>query len=335
MISKGTLPVLIAEIGGNHEGDFEYAKELVRLAISTPVDYVKLQVYTGDGLVSVVASPERNRHFKKFELSLKQHEQLIQLIISSGKKYLCSVWQEDLVDWVDTYVDIHKVGSGDLTAYPLLRKIASKSKPIILSTGLSNLNEIEETVKLIRNENPDYNKEGMITLLQCTSMYPIDYKDANLAVMNEFRKKFNTKVGFSDHTIGTRALRVAALLGADVLEFHFTDKREGKSFRDHAVSLTAEEVFQLRGDLIADIDLIGSSCKEPVPIEVENNHVVSFRRAVYPIRDIKKGEQLSDENLTILRPNIGIDARFYDSIIGKITTKDLKRHQIINWEDVK
>lgn len=329
------IPLLIAEIGGNHEGNFAYALQLVDFALTTPVDYVKFQIYSGDTLVSSVEDRARNAHFKKFELSKDQHEEIIQKILQSGKKYLASVWDIESIDWIDSYVDAYKIGSGDLTAFPLLKRIANTSKPILLSTGLSTMEEVQQSVAYIRNCNSFYHNSTALCVLQCTSMYPIQESDAHLNVMHNYKKHFETQVGYSDHTIGMRALELAAVMGAEVLEFHFTDTREGKNFRDHTVSLTPDEVHTLVDTLHRNLALLGDANKMPLPIEIDNGHVQSFRRAIYPSRDIEEGEILGAHNLTVLRPNKGIDARFFEELMGKKALKPFKKHEALQWENIQ
>ena len=328
-------PLLIAEIGGNHEGDFEYAKKLTQLAISTKVDFVKFQLYTGDTLVSRVESPVRNKHFKKFELTKEQHIELAQMLTDAGIGYMASVWDEDMMDWIDPFMPIYKVGSGDLTAYPILKKIAQKGKPIILSSGLSRESEVIETVDFIRSINPIYNGNQNLAVLQCTSMYPIAQSDANLSAMQRLKNFTSTTVGYSDHTEGMEALKYAYAMGAQILEFHFTDTREGKEFRDHKVSLTPTEVNALISEIKKINTLKGQAEKQPLEIEIENEHHISFRRAVYPKIDLKKGTVLTEENLITLRPLQGIDAREYYAVLGKTITKDFKAHEKLNWEFLK
>jgi len=325
-------PLLIAEIGGNHEGDFDYAMKLAKLAVATDVDFVKFQIYTGDTLVSGVESPDRNKHFKKFELTPDQHRMLAKTVTSAGLKYMASVWDMASFEWIDDYLPVCKIGSGDLTALPMLRSIARKGKPIILSTGLSTENEILEAVGTLQSENPLYKKKEMLAILQCTSMYPIGNADANLNVMGRLRELTGLTVGYSDHTVGSKALYYATAMGAEILEFHFTDSREGKQFRDHKVSLTPGEVVELINELKLIDEYKGSAIKKPVAIELENKHDISFRRAVYPSRDIRAGEVLNDTNLTVLRPNVGIDAREYSKVIGRRAKRDIQRHEKILWE---
>ncbi|SMG52995.1 N-acetylneuraminate synthase [Marivirga sericea] len=325
-------PLLVAEIGGNHEGDFEYAKKLTQLAIDSGADYVKFQIYTGDGLVSKLESPDRNQHFKKFELSSKQHMELAGICRNQNVGYTASVWNFDALEWINPHMDFFKVGSGDLTAYPMLRELAKYQKPILISTGLASEKEVVDAVRFLREQNQFYNKEENIAVLQCTSMYPINNADANLNVMHRLKKILNCAVGYSDHTEGSYAMEIAVAMGAEVLEFHFTDDRSGKTFRDHKVSLTKEEVQ----NLILKINLIntlkGTSEKKALPIEIDNGHDKSFRRAVYPLKVIKKGEVITEEKLTILRPLHGIDAREYDQLIGRKALKDLEKHQKLSWD---
>lgn len=325
-------PLLIAEIGGNHEGNFEYAQELARQAIGTDVDFVKFQIYTGDTLVSSIESPDRNKHFKKFELTKEQHRSLAQMVTSAGIGYLSSVWDLDAMRWIDEYMPIYKIGSGDLTAYPILKKVAGAGKPIILSTGLSTEREVLGAIEFLQSTNHLYLQKEKLAILQCTSMYPIPAGDANLKVMARLRELTNLTIGYSDHTEGLKALCYAIAMGAEVLEFHFTDSREGKQFRDHKVSLTPGEV----GELIEEIRLIrelqGNPIKEPTSTELEHGHELSFRRAVYPSLDIEVGEVLNENNLTLLRPNHGIDAREYSQVLGKKAKVSLKRHQKLAWD---
>ena len=329
---KGKVgPALIAEIGGNHEGDFEYAKELTQLAISTDVDFIKFQLYTGDSLVSKIESGSRNKHFKKFELTKTQHLELAQMVADAGINYMASVWDLDMIDWINDYMPVYKIGSGDLTAYPIIKKITGKGKPIVLSTGLSTEREVMDTIKYIQLNNQIYNSHENLAILQCTSMYPIKSNDANLSVMQRFSTLTNLTVGYSDHTEGVDALQISVAMGAQILEFHFTDSREGKECRDHKVSLIPDEVRMLKDRIKLIQTLKGRSKKEPLAIEIENNHVQSFRRAIYPIIDIKKGTIITPVHLTVLRPNNGIDARDYYKLLGKKATTNIRQHDQLDW----
>jgi N-acetylneuraminate synthase/N,N'-diacetyllegionaminate synthase len=324
-------PLLIAEIGGNHEGDFDKALEQTRLAIQSGADVIKFQLYTGDTLVSAVAGLDRNAHFKKFELTREQHITLAQMVQEAGVMYTASVWDIAMMDWIDPYIPFYKIGSGDLTAYPVLKATAERGKPIILSTGLSSEQDVLEAVSYIQSIDERYCSPSNLALLQCTSMYPITPADAHLHVMAKLKALTGLTVGYSNHVEGSLALEVATAMGAEILEFHFTDSREGKQFRDHKLSLTVLEVQQLIERIQAIRMLQGSSIKSALPIEIENNHVETFRRAVYPLKDIPKGTVITANMLTTLRPNVGIDARLFEQVCGKTSLVDLIKHQPLMW----
>lgn len=323
-------PLLIAEIGGNHEGNFDYALKLTDLAIESGADYIKYQMYSGDSLVSRLEGAQRNTHFKKFELSQEQFIILAKRCQSADVGFMASVWNPDYLSWIDEYMSIYKIGSGDLTAYPVIREIAKTGKPMILSTGLATLQEVLETVAFIQSLDERYHEPENLAILQCTSMYPIEFKDANLSVITLLRQATQLPVGYSDHTEGSRALEIAVAMGAEILEFHFTDERKGKTFRDHKVSLTKDEVLAL-GKKIEEIrSLQGHYLKRP--LEVEAEHRISFRRAVYPARDLPAGTIIKVEDLISLRPNHGIDARDFDRLIGKKLRENVQAHQKLEWE---
>jgi len=327
---KGSVgPLLISEIGGNHEGNFDEAKRMAQLAINCGSDCVKFQLYTGDTLVSPVESPARNEHFKKFELSKNQHLYLAQMCREAGVSYNASVWDIDMLDWIDEYLDFYKIGSGDLTAWPILKVFAENNKPILLSTGLATLQEVIDTIGFIQSVNPAYCDPNMLCVMQCTSMYPIPPSDANLNVMNTYRNATGLSVGYSDHTVGMDALKVATAMGANVLEFHFTDSREGKMFRDHKVSLTSDEVLELKLELEKIAELMGCGLKRPVNSELENDHQVSFRRAVYLKRNVNKGELITAADLVYLRPAHGTDPRNVDMVENSTALRDIKAYTSI------
>ena len=322
-------PLLISEIGGNHEGDFDAARQMAQLAINCGSDCVKFQLYTGDTLVSPVESADRNQHFKRFELSKEQHLYLAQMCRAAGVSYNASVWDLDMLNWIDEYLDFYKIGSGDLTAWPILKAFAERNKPILLSTGLATLDEVLDTVNYIQSVNSNYKDPNMLCIMQCTSMYPIPPEDANLNVLNTYKKTTGLSVGYSDHTEGMDALKIATSMGASVLEYHFTDSRDGKKFRDHKVSLTPGEVIELKSELKKILRLQGSDIKRPEKSELKSNHQVSFRRAVYLNRDITQGELITEADLVYLRPAHGTDPRDSHLVVGATALRDLKAYSAI------
>ena len=328
-------PLLIAEIGGNHEGNFDYAKGLTELACQSGVDAIKFQIYTGDTLVSPLEDPARNKHFKKFELSKNEYIELAELCNFHHVAFTSSIWDISIIPWIDKYMSFYKIGSGDLTAYSLLKHIAEIGKPIVLSTGLSTFDEVKASVRFIQKQNSVYRKKSYLAVLQCTSMYPIPLKDANLNVMKKYKGEFGLTVGYSDHTVGSNAVKQALSMGAEIIEMHFTDDREGKTFRDHQISFTKEEIIELIGYINQINAIRGSDKKRPLESEIESGHVRSFRRAIYPCKNIKKGEILTEQNITILRPNHGIDARHYFDILGKSLKKNISKYEKLNWDDIE
>ncbi|MGE0612178.1 MAG: N-acetylneuraminate synthase family protein [Hyphomicrobiales bacterium] len=325
----------IAEIGGNHEGDFEYAKRLCDEAIASGADAIKFQLYRGDHLVSQVSSPDRNAHFRKFELERKQHIELAERVRAAGREYMASVWDEEMLGWIDPYIRIHKVGSGDLTCYPMLRALARTGKPIILSTGLSALDEVRAAVNFIVGEDRAYAAEGKLALLQCTSAYPTPDDAANLRVIGTLRDAFGLPVGYSDHTIGDGAIELAFAMGARLFEKHFTDSREGKTFRDHSISLTRDEVRELLARLRRAEQLLGSPEKTLTGAERDADHQVSFRRSLHARRRIAADEVLSEENVAVLRPCVGIPAEKFYETIGRRAARSLAPFEPIGESDVK
>lgn len=317
-------PLMIAEIGGNHEGNFEVAKTMAEQAIASGVDCVKFQIYRGDTLVSPVESPDRHKHFQRFELLPEQHVELAEMCRRAGVQYLSSVWDIDMLDLVDSYMDFYKVGSGDLTAWPILRELAQRHKPILLSTGLATLDEIVQTVDYIQRVDSRYKEPEWLCLLQCTSMYPIPDHDAQLRVMDTLRQATGLSVGYSDHTVGSNAIRTAVAMGAKVIEFHFTDTREGKEFRDHKVSLTPLEVRELMADVAQITSFLGNGVKVPQESELTNGHVVSFRRGVYAKRALKARETIDASDLIMLRPAHGTDARDHEDVVGARAMREIQ-----------
>ena len=323
---------IIAEIGGNHEGDFEYAKYLTKLAAQSGADAIKYQIYTGEKLVNKLYDPERVKHFKKFQLKKSQYLELALLCKKLRINFMASVWDLNSVSYIDKHIHIHKIGSGDLTNYNLIEKLLQTSKPIIISTGLSNVHEIQNVIKFIESRDPSYITEKKVALLQCTSMYPIPNKDANLNVIQTYKEKFGLPVGYSDHTEGNLAAEVAVAMGAEIIEVHFTDERKNKSFRDHKVSFTKDELIKLIKYIGKVKILKGSYTKKPTKSEIDNKHVYTFRRGIYLTKDLSKGHIIRKSDLTTLRPAKGISANNYFDLIGLKLNRSVKKNKYLKYE---
>ena len=323
---------LIAEIGGNHLGDYKYAQDLLELAIDSGVDAVKFQIYTGDSLVNKVLDPNRNNHFKKFSLTQEEFLSLAENTQKAGLIFLASVWDIDQIDLFDPFLPIYKIGSGDITAYPLIKKIVSKQKPTILSTGISTLEEVIECIDFIKSFDPNFIKSKKLALLQCTSMYPIPDCDANLNSMKLLADKTGLPVGYSDHTVGDYAIQTAVAMGACIIEEHFTDNRENQDFRDHQVSLTKSEIINFINKVKQIKNLQGNYDKIIMPSEA--HHRKSFRRGVYLNKDYPKGTFLTEDHLVVLRPCEGISANEYYNVIGKRLKNNMQALKQLNWTDL-
>ena len=324
-------PILIAEIGGNHEGNFDYAKKLLKDAISTDVDVIKFQIYFPETLVNKKVDKNRYNHFKKFTLSKNQHIELAKICRNSGKKYLASVWDIDALNWIDDYCDFYKIGSGDFTALELIDAIIEKKKPIIISTGLSSEKEIDDLLSYIIAKDVIYNDENMLALLPGTSMYPIPENEVNLNVMDSYRTKYKLSVGYSDHTEDQEALYISVIKGAKILEFHFTDDKNNTTFRDHKVSLDNADIKMLIERIKRFNIISGLKTKNPTQSEIENNHVESFRRALYFNKNMEMNQVIKSNDIISLRPNVGIDARHYHDIIGKKLRVNVEKLSVLDF----
>ncbi|MCM8530267.1 MAG: N-acetylneuraminate synthase family protein [Lentisphaeraceae bacterium] len=319
----------IAEIGGNHEGDFEYAKRLTQLGIDSGANAVKFQLYKGDTLVSRVEGGARNKHFKKFELSQKHYLDLVDMCEKANAMFMASVWDEKMLTWIDPYLSVHKVGAGDLTCFPMIKNLVKTGKPIILSTGLSTMEEVKQTVDFIYELEESYVTDEKLALLQCTSSYPCPDEDANLDAMLALKEQFCLPVGYSDHTVGSDAIEIAVAMGAQIIEKHFTDTRENKEFRDHKVSLTCEEVQKFLTKVKRIKKLKGTQNKFVTKSEKLAGHDVSFRRSVYAKCDLTAGEILTEENISVLRPAHGISSTCYFKLLGQRVNRNLDCHEVL------
>jgi N-acetylneuraminate synthase/N,N'-diacetyllegionaminate synthase len=324
----------IAEIGGNHQGDYRAAKYLVDQAIETPVDAIKLQLYTGSTLVNEKQDPQRYKHFQGFELTESQTRSLIDRVKSSNKLVGASIWHESLLKKYGSECDFLKIGSGDITDLSLVKKVASLNKPLILSTGMTSVAQLKEVLGVVEhlgNEN--------LSILHCKSLYPVHTDELNLESIVALEDlsielDIDFQVGYSHHHTSWQPIIWAVLKGARVLEFHFTSKEfDRMQFRDHHLSLSREDVFDLfsvLGDVSRSIGNKEISLSEA---EVSTGHSVSFRKAVYVSRDMTKGEVVRDDDLVCLRPLRGICASKRETILGKIVKKEIKAFDVLSWED--
>lgn len=330
MFKDRKLPYVIAEIGGNHEGSLSVAKDLVASAAEAGADAVKFQILSPNGLVSDVHDHERFLHFERLALQRSDFDELADFAESVGIDFCASIWDSENIKHFKDRMPFIKVGSGDLTAYPLLREIALLGKPIVLSTGLSHLAEVINSVDFIRSVNSAYNDKDLLSLLQCTASYPCPVSDVNLNVMDVLSKATGCLVGYSHHALNSLPILVAASMGAHIIEVHFTFDRSKESFRDHQLSFEKDDLVALIGSLKEIVELKGTFDKRPTEAELAQGNVVSFRRSLFLKRNVSVGSTFSWEDFVCLRPNVGVPAERIQDFIGRTASRDLKAGDIFH-----
>ena len=325
--------LIIAEAGVNHNGSLKIAKELVRVAKECGADIVKFQTAKLDSLVSKHAemADYQKKNIGKEE---SQKEMLSKLLLSYddfieladyckevGIKFLSTPFDIDSIHFLAPMLDIWKVPSGEVTNYPYLVEIAKTGKKVIISTGMCEMNEIEEALNVLRN-----NGSGDITVLHCTTEYPAPFDEVNLNVMDTLKKKFGCTVGYSDHTKGIEVSLAAVALGAEVIEKHFTLDRNMEG-PDHKASLEPNELKAMV-DGIRNIEkALGASVKKPSEIEMKNRLVA--RKSIVALKNIKTGELFTEDNLTTKRPGSGISPMKWNEVIGKTAKRDFMEDELI------
>lgn len=324
--------IIIAEAGVNHNGSLETAKKLIDAAVDAGADYVKFQTFKANKLVTKTAKraeyqdvntgdkDSQYEMLKKLELSENMHEELIKYCNSKSIKFLSTGFDLDSLEYLNKLgIDLFKIPSGEITNLPYLRKIAGFKKPVVLSTGMANLQEIEDALHVLLSEGA--NKRD-ITVLHCNTEYPTPMEDVNLKAMNLIGRELGVNIGYSDHTLGIEVPIAAVALGATIIEKHFTLNRKLPG-PDHRASLEPEE---LKAMVLAikniEAAVSGSGLKEPSPSELKNKLVV--RKSIVASKSIKRGEIFSEKNLAIKRPGTGINPMKWDEILGTIAKRDFK-----------
>ena len=323
---------IIAEIGGNHEGDFNYAKKLLFDAIESGADAVKFQTYKPEKIVNRVVDQDRYDHFSKFTLDDDKFIELAKISKEKNIMFMSSVWDKDSLKLLDPFIEIHKIGSGDITNYPLIKEIIKTGKPTIISTAMSTLEEIRSTVDFILSIDESILAEKRLGILQCVAMYGEPMNEyANLNAINTLKDEFpEAIIGYSDHTIGIHACNIAVGMGSKILEVHFTDDKN-RSFRDHHLSATKDELKMLIKNIRTTEVMLGSKLKRPVE-EIETaSRIKEFRRACYLNKDLSEGKIITNEDLVTLRPNIGIEATEYFKILGKRLKTKVVSGEPLDW----
>lgn len=323
---KRTL--IIAEAGVNHNGSIELAKQLVDKAATAGVDYVKFQTFKTEKLVARsarLASYQKNNigtddnsqfaMLKKLELSPAQHEELVSYCKTKGVKFFSTAFDLDSIDYLHSLdLGLWKIPSGEITNYPFIKKIAQYGEPVILSTGMCNMQDIENAVETLRKWGAP-----KITILHCNTEYPTPFYDVNLKAMESIRQKFGVEVGYSDHTQGIEVPIAAVALGATVIEKHFTLDRNMEG-PDQKASLEPDELNAMVSAIRNIEQAMGDGIKKVTDSEKGNMSVA--RKSIVAACDIRSGETFTENNLTVKRPGTGISPMRWEEVIGKTAKRD-------------
>ena len=320
-------PFVIAEMSGNHNQSLDRALELVDAAAQAGAHALKLQTYTADTITmkgaytiqdknSLWNGKELHDLYKTAHTPWEWHKAIFERAKEKGMEAFSSPFDETAVDFLETLnVPAYKIASFENTHHPLLRKVAATGKPVIVSTGVSTLEDIIESVEVLR-------KAGCknIILLKCTSTYPATPENTNLLTIPDMQQKHNCIIGLSDHTMGTGVSVAAVALGARVIEKHFTLRRADGGV-DSSFSLEPEELKSLVVETERAFLGMGQVQYGIQPAEEKS---VQFKRSIYIAKDIKKGELLSTDNLRIIRPAAGLAPKYWEDVLGKTASTDLK-----------
>ena len=325
---------IIAEAGVNHNGDINNAKKLIDLAAEAGADAVKFQTFKAEKIVcrnTVKAEYQRKTTsilesqydmLKKLELSRKVHINLAEYCYKRGIHFLSSPFDIESIQMLyGIDMPFIKIPSGEITNLPYLREIAKVGKDIIMSTGMSSLDEIRDAKKVLKG-----NGVGNIIILHCNTQYPTPMEDANLNAMLTIKKELDVPVGYSDHTEGIEVAIAAAALGAVVIEKQFTLDR-GMEGPDHKASIEFNDLKKMVNSIRNIEKALGSTKKEVTSSEIANISIV--RKSIVASKDIKKGELFSEDNLTTKRPGTGISPMKWDDLIGKPANRNYKMDDLI------
>ena len=323
---------IVAEIGVNHEGSPKVAADLIRLAAQCGVDAVKFQTYRVENYVSTV-QPDRRERAKRFQLSYETFRELAAISQECGVTFFSTPLHMDDADFLEEIVPIFKVSSGDLTHLSLIRYLASKGRPMIISTGLGTREEIQAAIDAVLDVRPDAGEKGELALLHCVAAYPTPVEEANLANIKWLRKTFDLPVGYSDHTLGVKACELAVATGAVIVEKHFTYRKENQSFHDHLLSADPNDMRQLVAAVRQAEIYLGH--KERTRSPSEEKMLLHMRRSIGAAKDIPAGVPVCAEWLTYLRPAWGLPPDRFNTVVGKRLHRDVPAGDLIRAEDLE
>jgi len=304
---------IIAEIGNNHEGSYALAEKMVILAAEAGADAVKFQTIIPERLVSIQQA-DRIEQLQKFQFSYNEFTKLSKVANNKGVVFLSTPFDIDSALFLNDIVPAFKIASGDNDFFPLIEVIAKTGKPIIMSTGLANIDEVKQSVKFIKNIWDNQNIDQELALLHCVSSYPTPLENANLLAIRELENIAGI-VGYSDHTLGIDAAILSVALGARIIEKHFTIDNNYSDFHDHKLSANPEDFKEMVEKIRLAEKTLGSGIKKPSPEELENR--IKIRRSIVAKHDLPTGHKISIDDLDWVRPGDGIRPGGENKVIGK------------------
>lgn len=341
-IHEETPPYIIAEIGVNHEGSLEKAKELIRLAKEGGADAAKFQTYRADRIASrnspaywdLSKEPTTNQFelFKKHDrFREKEYEQLAEYSRQIGIDFLSTPFDLEAVDFLDPWMTFHKIASADITSIPLLRRVAKKGKPVVLSTGSSTLAEVDIAVNEL-----EQNGCSQIGLMHCILNYPTNEKNAHLGMMLSLKRAFpQYLIGYSDHTVPDNemfVLTASVSMGARIIEKHFTFDKT-LTGNDHYHAMDVNDLKKFKANIQRLREITGDNHKHP--IATENLSRSNARRSIVIDRPVRAGETITESMLTFKRPAFGISPLEWDRVQGMKAVHDLEEDHVLQWSDLE
>lgn len=328
----GLAPIVVAEIGVNHEGCLDKAKSLLLAAVSAGADAVKFQTYTPSRYASS-SDKDRLSRVTNFALKMNDFRELRSLADDNCVGFFSTPLSEDVISELDQFVDVFKIASGDLTFEPVIKAVAKTGKPMILSTGLGTVDEIDQAVEWVSSEIGEGELTERLILMHCVSAYPTPVEQASIRSVPFLKERYGLSVGYSNHVIGPEACLAATALGADIIEVHFTDSKIDREFRDHELSFDADDLK----DLVFGIQKVYRSLGEysKVRQEVEKPMLEMVRKGLVAARNISKNSILRRADIMFARPATEFSAGDLEMLIGKRLLIDLEYGQLISKNTVE
>jgi N,N'-diacetyllegionaminate synthase len=339
-VGSGRPPYIIAEIGSNHNGDIALCRELIDAAADAGAQAVKFQSWTDKSLIAReeyernTEYSDKKKHFgsliemvQAYQFTEEQHQEALTHCRKRGIAFCSTPFAEREADMLEELdVPFFKIASMDVVYLPFLKYVARKLRPMVISTGMSTLAEIEQAVETVRREGND-----QIVLLHCIAIYPPEYDTIHLRNIEMLQQTFGVPVGFSDHSLGTAIPLAAIALGACVIEKHFTLDKDMRGW-DHAISADPTEMYTITSEGRNIFTALGSHCRTVMPAEIEKRK--KFRRSLVARTVLPQGHVLSEADLTAKRPGTGISPAEQGYVIGRKLARSVEEDQVFSWSDL-